>query len=306
MKRITVLTAILCLCFQTIAVLAATPDYSGEWELDVAKSTLPNPSKVESMTLKVSQTEKDLTVESAIKFAPRPVGDNGGTTPDGNRGGRAMGMGFASGSNGINTYSLEGKEITTDINRGTMTGKVFRRATVATDGKLSLTATSNINSEMGSITMKVNETWELLDGGKTLKITRYTETPRGGMNSEMYFTKKSSGATVAPTIEYQGRATTDENHKPKQINGGVLNVKALELVKPEYPANARFERASGAVNVQVTIDEKGNIISATAVSGHPKLRRAAEEAALKCKFAPTLLEGKPVKITGIIVYNFVP
>jgi len=58
--------------------------------------------------------------------------------------------------------------------------------------------------------------------------------------------------------------------------------------------------------VQVTIDEQGNIVSASAVSGHPLLRQAAEQAARQAQFAPTLLEGVPVKITGVIVYNFVP
>jgi TonB family protein len=65
-------------------------------------------------------------------------------------------------------------------------------------------------------------------------------------------------------------------------------------------------KASGAVNVQVTIDEQGNISSASAVSGHPLLRQAAEEAARNAKFAPTALQGVPVIVTGVIVYNFVP
>jgi hypothetical protein len=58
--------------------------------------------------------------------------------------------------------------------------------------------------------------------------------------------------------------------------------------------------------VQVTIDEQGDIVSATAVSGHPLLRAAAVEAARASKFSPTLLSGQPVKVSGVIVYNFVP
>jgi TonB family protein len=92
---------------------------------------------------------------------------------------------------------------------------------------------------------------------------------------------------------------------PKMITGGVLNGKATNLVKPAYPAAARAVNASGAVNVQVTIDEEGNVISAAAVSGHPLLRAAAVEAARASKFSPTRLSGQPVKVTGVIVYNFV-
>ena len=93
---------------------------------------------------------------------------------------------------------------------------------------------------------------------------------------------------------------------PKVISGGVVNGKARNLVKPPYPAAARAVRASGAVNVQVTIDEDGNVISASAVSGHPLLRAAAVAAARQSKFSPTTLSGQAVKVSGIIIYNFVP
>ncbi|MBA3633954.1 MAG: TonB family protein [Acidobacteria bacterium] len=91
---------------------------------------------------------------------------------------------------------------------------------------------------------------------------------------------------------------------PKTISGGVVNGKASNLVKPAYPAAAKAIRASGAVNVQVTIDENGNVVSASAVSGHPLLRAAAVQAARASKFTPTKLSGEPVKVTGVIIYNF--
>jgi TonB family protein len=78
------------------------------------------------------------------------------------------------------------------------------------------------------------------------------------------------------------------------------------LVKPPYPPAAKAVHASGAVNVQVTIDESGNVISASATSGHPLLKAAAVQAARSSKFSPTLLSGQPVKVTGVIVYNFTP
>ena len=93
---------------------------------------------------------------------------------------------------------------------------------------------------------------------------------------------------------------------PKTISGGVLNGKAVNLPKPPYPPAARAVRASGAVSVQVLIDEQGRVISASAASGHPLLRSAAEQAARGARFSPTLLSGQPVKVSGIITYNFVP
>lgn len=92
---------------------------------------------------------------------------------------------------------------------------------------------------------------------------------------------------------------------PKKVSLGVINGKASRLVTPPYPPAAKAVRAAGAVNVSVSIDESGNVVSASAVSGHPLLRQAAESAARQSKFTPTVLSGQPVKVTGIIVYNFV-
>lgn len=89
------------------------------------------------------------------------------------------------------------------------------------------------------------------------------------------------------------------------ISGGVLNGKAISLPKPAYPPIARQAHASGTVVVQVTIDENGNVISAAAVSGHPLLRAVAAAAARGARFSPTKLSGQPVKVTGVITYNFV-
>lgn len=105
---------------------------------------------------------------------------------------------------------------------------------------------------------------------------------------------------LGQTLSAQTPAST-----PKTVSGGVINGKSTKLVKPVYPASAQAERATGAVNVLVTISEEGKVISAEAVSGHPLLRDASVQAALASTFNPTTLEGIPVKVTGIIVYNFV-
>jgi len=92
---------------------------------------------------------------------------------------------------------------------------------------------------------------------------------------------------------------------PKKVSLGVINGKASRLVTPPYPPAAKAVHASGAVNVSVSIDVNGNVVSASAVSGHPLLRQAAEQAARQSKFTPTVLSGVAVPVTGIIVYNFV-
>ncbi len=108
-----------------------------------------------------------------------------------------------------------------------------------------------------------------------------------------------------PSATKLGDRDSEQKRVPKQISGGVLNGKATSLPKPPYPPAARAVRASGSVHVQVLVDESGNVVSASAVSGHPLLRAAAASAARGAKFSPTKLSGQPVKVSGVITYNFV-
>ncbi|CAN5538493.1 hypothetical protein BH20ACI3_BH20ACI3_42680 [soil metagenome] len=90
----------------------------------------------------------------------------------------------------------------------------------------------------------------------------------------------------------------------KTVSGGVLNGKAISLPKPAYPPVAKQAKASGIVVVQVLVDEKGNVVSARAVSGNPLLNAASVAAARATKFSPTKVNGKPVKVSGVIRYVF--
>lgn len=107
---------------------------------------------------------------------------------------------------------------------------------------------------------------------------------------------------VKGIIVYNFVAGTDADGKTN--SGEVLNGKAISLPLPAFPAAAKAVAASGTVSVQVTIDEEGNIISAQAISGHPLLRQSAVKAAKEAKFAPTFSNGQPVKVSGVLVYNF--
>ncbi len=107
-----------------------------------------------------------------------------------------------------------------------------------------------------------------------------------------------------PTPPRPPRTPPTRPNVPKRISGGVVNGKATSLPKPAYPAAARAANVKGAVTVAVVISKSGSVISASAVSGHPLLRSAAVSAARRARFAPTLLNGQPVEVSGVIVYNF--
>ncbi|HEX8338904.1 MAG TPA: TonB family protein [Pyrinomonadaceae bacterium] len=88
-------------------------------------------------------------------------------------------------------------------------------------------------------------------------------------------------------------------------DAGVLNGGALKKPQPQYPSTAKGARAQGTVVVQTVVDEKGDVSSAVAASGHPLLQPAGAEAARTAKFEPTTVCGQPVKVSGVITYHFV-
>jgi TonB family protein len=106
-------------------------------------------------------------------------------------------------------------------------------------------------------------------------------------------------------IVVKAEGAKSDNPRDKK-SGGVVNGRAIELVQPAYPAIARSARASGEVTVRVLIDKEGRVMAAQILEGHPLLQAASIKAAKATRFAPTLVEGKPVNVMGQIVYNFRP
>jgi len=92
---------------------------------------------------------------------------------------------------------------------------------------------------------------------------------------------------------------------PKVVHRNIINGSALSLPRPNYPPLAKQMGIQGVVSVQVLIDESGKVISATAVGGSPFLRTEAQKAAYQARFSPTVLNDQPVRVSGVITYNFV-
>ena len=97
----------------------------------------------------------------------------------------------------------------------------------------------------------------------------------------------------------------EEDHLPREriISSGVLNGKAVRLPQPVYPES--LKKISGQVTVKVIVGFDGQIISAKAIKGVAELFEVSVKAAKKARFTPTTLSGKPVKVSGVIVYDFV-
>jgi TonB family protein len=185
------------------------------------------------------------------------------------------------------------------------------------DSDNSQIAQNNVQPENSSVVTDSNSTSSNRDNpipgqtpeSRNASATASSQTSGQAMPTPKLTPTPTPRATPTPRPEPTPEPTRPEPTPPPRprapISGGVLNGKATSLPKPAYPAIARAARASGTVTVQVTVDESGKVISARAVGGHPLLQQSAVQAAYGARFSPTQLSGQPVKVTGVITYNFV-
>ena len=144
----------------------------------------------------------------------------------------------------------------------------------------------------------------IFENGTDLRIrmqVKYTDFKVGRGKVTITEVGEASPESVKP----QTNQSSPEGQRPVgPIEGGILNSKAIELPAPIYPAEAKKLHASGQVQVKVLVDETGRVMNADAVFGPQSLWLAAINAARKARFAPMLIEGTAVKVSGILTYDF--
>jgi TonB family protein len=130
--------------------------------------------------------------------------------------------------------------------------------------------------------------------------------PGGGPSGHGDRSGPPNGTGAMAVVPDLGTPPPAPKAPPRQIvpTSKVLNGQAIYLPKPVYSQMAKQVRASGVVIVQILIDETGKVVSAHAVSGHSVLLSEAVKAAYQARFSPTILGDQPVKVSGVINYNF--
>ncbi len=81
----------------------------------------------------------------------------------------------------------------------------------------------------------------------------------------------------------------------------------LEVIKsprPNYPAEAAAKELQGQVWIKLLISETGDVESAEIISGNPILAKAAADAMKKWKFKPFIKNGKAVKVSTKLPFDF--
>lgn len=159
-------------------------NFAGTWNLDVAKSKLGERNMIETQAMTVTQTDKDIKIETKTTRKAPPEG----APPPG--GGRPGGMGGGLGGDMPTTYALDGKETTMEA-QGPMGPMPVALKAKFDGGKLNLSRSSTFNGPMGEVTMTTKETWELSADGNTLTVNTTRTTMRGNETTTKVFTKKT-------------------------------------------------------------------------------------------------------------------
>ena len=176
-----------------LAAHAAAPNFAGTWTLDKSKSQglSQRMQNAESVTMTITQTDKEITVDEKVAGGGGPGGPpaggapGAGGPPGGGPGGG--GRGGMMGAMGPRSYNLDGTETTGEAGRG----KFVRKATLSSDGKtLELVSKLTFQTPDGNeVTTTSTEKLSLSGDGKVLTIVRHSESPRGPQDSTLVFNK---------------------------------------------------------------------------------------------------------------------
>jgi TonB family protein len=109
--------------------------------------------------------------------------------------------------------------------------------------------------------------------------------------------------TKTPVQILYGERTPDERRRGPLISG-ILNMKIVSEVLPAYPQKAKDKGIEGRVEVELLVNEDGEVIFANPLSGPEELWAESVKAAVGVRFGPATLSGEPVKVTGRIIYDF--
>jgi hypothetical protein len=193
-KLLCALSLISALVFALAVQAAAPTSFAGSWTLDKSKSQglSQRVQNAESIAWTITQDEKTITIEEKVTGGAPPGGGGAaapaaGGPPAGGGGGQGgPGRGMGGGMGGPRTFNLDGSETSGEMGRG----KFVRKATWSSDGKtLELATKSTLQGPEGEVTLNNSDKLALSEDGKTLTVTRHSESPRGNQDSTWVLTK---------------------------------------------------------------------------------------------------------------------
>jgi TonB family protein len=113
-----------------------------------------------------------------------------------------------------------------------------------------------------------------------------------------------SADLITPVLQEKEK-TDQTGEKKESIGKEVKPPKLIKKVEPTYPEEAKEAELEGAVVVEATTDEKGNVKEIKIVKGeHDILNKAAVEAVKQWKYEPMLIDGVPHGIQFTVTCRF--
>jgi hypothetical protein len=180
--------------FAFVALAASTmapANFAGTWKLDKDKSKgLSQPMQnAESIVWTITQDGKQITIDSKVTPGQAPAGGPpAGGPPAG--GPPAGGPGGGGGRGGPRTYTLDGKEVTSEAG-GPMAGTSVMKSSWANDGKtLELSSVRTVSRDGNEFKSTSSDKMTLSADGKVLTVERHSESPRGTQDSTLIFSKQ--------------------------------------------------------------------------------------------------------------------
>jgi protein TonB len=80
--------------------------------------------------------------------------------------------------------------------------------------------------------------------------------------------------------------------------------RVVKKVAPAFPVAAKQLNVTGTQDVQITVDEQGNVTDAKVLKGNALFTQSSLAAVKEWKFTPLLKDGQPVKFTTVITFNY--
>lgn len=148
----------------------------------------------------------------------------------------------------------------------------------------------------------VTETAKTNSNANDVAVKKAGEQPAPKSNNEQVASKSVDTSKTSENHPTNNKQTASSD--TQLVSVGSLIPFATKPFSPSYPTIARNARVTGVVIVELVVDEKGDVVSAKCTSGPEMLRSSALDAAKRWKFRPTLKDGQPARMSGMISFNF--
>lgn len=141
---------------------------------------------------------------------------------------------------------------------------------------------------------------------KNARTFRFEPAMKGGRltSSVVVLTVTVGGAYKRSLKEGQAKKLVETGGLlgDRLVDVEIVTGRAKKLPTPRFPTATAISGYSlpQSVIVDIIIDKDGTVLAAGATSGQKEFQEVARDAACAAQFTPTLLQGTPVKVVGII------